>query len=529
MFHNEFYPTPLFVIEMMLNGVDVENKICYEPSAGKGDIITELYNKGAQKVYYSEITKDLSVICDSKNGIHISDNVFDVRAEDISNVNLIVMNPPFSNAVKHILHLHSIMSDGCELIAIMNKDNFNGHTRQRGISELERIVKEFGEFVDLGSVFENAERETKVDVRMVKIKKPSNNQEDFFDGFFLDDDQEYSEQGIVQYNVVRDLVGRHVEAIKCFDRQMNEAVKMNEIVSGFFALDMGLNITSNQKSITRNEFIRKLKIQSWKWVFDNLNIKKYATQKLKENINLFIEQNSHIPFTMKNIYVMISNIVNTSGDRMNMVIEEVFDNMTKHYSENRYDVEGWKTNEQYLLGKKFIYPCLEPYSKDNLYKIDNNVLIGYRYGNFERIEDLHKAVCFIEGKNYDLIPELQNLLRFKYHIYCNGVPLRGNFEKFKILNSYVYGYGCTNKYDDNEKYLNKLKSDYPQYNFEYKFIDIDYGKWYETEFFMIKCFKKGTIHFEFKDKDVWGRFNQKVAELKGFPLFEKTRNNKNRM
>ena len=28
------------------------------------------------------------------------------------------------------------------------------------------------------------------------------------------------------------------------------------------------------------------------------------------------------------------------------------------------------------------------------------------------------------------------------------------------------------------------------------------------------------MHYEFKNEDVWARFNQRVAKLKGYPLFE---------
>lgn len=32
-----------------------------------------------------------------------------------------------------------------------------------------------------------------------------------------------------------------------------------------------------------------------------------------------------------------------------------------------------------------------------------------------------------------------------------------------------------------------------------------------------------TGHFEFKDAEVWARFNQHIARIKGYPLFEETK------
>ena len=48
----------------------------------------------------------------------------------------------------------------------------------------------------------------------------------------------------------------------------------------------------------------------------------------------------------------------------------------------------------------------------------------------------------------------------------------------------------------------------------------EWGTWTDFGFFSVKLFKKGTGHFKFKDRDVWARFNQHIARIKGFPLPE---------
>lgn len=57
---------------------------------------------------------------------------------------------------------------------------------------------------------------------------------------------------------------------------------------------------------------------------------------------------------MRNIYRMLEIIVGTHAQRMDKALIEVFDKLTMHYHENRYNVEGWKTNSYYLVNKKFI-------------------------------------------------------------------------------------------------------------------------------------------------------------------------------
>ena len=78
------------------------------------------------------------------------------------------------------------------------------------------------------------------------------------------------------------------------------------------------------------------------------------------------------------------------------------------------------------------------------------------------MEDVCKALCFITGHNYDFVDSLRS-------------------------------------HHDRE----------------------EWGEWFYWGFFRCKAFKKGTVHFEFLDEDVWYKFNQRVAELRGWELPKK--------
>jgi hypothetical protein len=45
---------------------------------------------------------------------------------------------------------------------------------------------------------------------------------------------------------------------------------------------------------------------------------------------------------------------------------------------------------------------------------------------------------------------------------------------------------------------------------------ISFGKWYDSEFFEFKCFKKGTIHMKFKSESLWDKFNMVACEGKNW-------------
>jgi hypothetical protein len=156
------------------------------------------------------------------------------------------------------------------------------------------------------------------------------------------------------YNFVRDLVNRYIGAVKIYDQQLDLAVKMNELTGQFFSSKIGLSITEGDKPKSRNDYKKDLQKSAWDYIFKKMNMQKYATKNLKEDINKFVEQQEQDPFTMRNIYRMLEIVIGTQAQRMDKVILEVFDKLTQHYHDNRYGVEGWKTNSHYLINQKFI-------------------------------------------------------------------------------------------------------------------------------------------------------------------------------
>ena len=53
-------------------------------------------------------------------------------------------------------------------------------------------------------------------------------------------------------------------------------------------------------------------------------------------------------------------------------------------------------------------------------------------------------------------------------------------------------------------------------------MNMEWGREYSWAFFNIRGYKKGTMHFTFQDEDVWYKFNQAVAKLRGWELPVKT-------
>lgn len=500
MFNPDFYPTPESVIYQMLEGYSIENKIILEPSAGKGNIVDYLNSNGANEVIACESNLELQSILQTKCKVVQSD-FLKLSSEAISHIDMIVMNPPFSKDEAHILHAWEIAPAGCQIISLCNNNTLsNPFSGKR--KELLTIVSEYGKQINLGDCFKESERNTGVEIGLIQIQKPGSNYNQEFEGFFMEEDEPEDQAiGIMPYNFVRDLVNRYVEAVKLFDKQLELGAQMNSLVSGYFSSSLGFQVTQEGKQVTRNSFKKDFQKSGWNTIISKMNLTKYATKGLREDINKFVERQTEIPFTMKNIYQMIDMIIQTRGQQMDKAILEVFDRLTKHYSDNRYNLEGWKTNSHYLLNRKFIIPNMAPRDKWNTGDSIDNAYGAY----FDLMEDVCKAICYITGQNWDEIGSLSDRIRYTDGLKYDG---KAHFGFYSIQSA-----------------MSELKAKGKHYETIYREKPL-YGQLFDWGFFEVRAYKKGTMHFTFKDEDVWALFNQRVAKLKGYPLYESTPENK---
>ena len=471
----DFYPTPEEVISTMMLGENILGKTILEPSAGSGNIVKWLKKNGAGEVIACEKDTHLQKLLAGECQLLASD-FLTVTSEQISHVDFIVMNPPFSEGVKHIKHAFEIAPAGCTIIALCNTSNIeNRYSRER--AELHELIELYGCYENLGSVFDDAERTTSVSVSLVKLYKEGSGENEFANYIFSNEEDvldNNNTEGLVQYNVVRDMVNRYTSAVKLFDETMEATQKINDIAKfsddryNYMPIRFGTIDDKGQAvNITRQQYKKQLQKYYWRVIFNKLNMEKHATMGLREQINKFIETQVNVPFTMHNVYQVLNMVIQTTGQRMDKALLEAFDMICSFSAENSTAGEKWKTNANYMINRKFIVPYIVDY--DSRYSSLYGYMRVHYGGNEYKIEDVVKALCYITGTNYDSI---QGLFRFVHD------------------------------------------------------RKLSYGTWYEWSFFRIKGFKKGTMHFEFKDDEVWMRFNQAVAKHRGWVLPKKSRTKK---
>lgn len=486
MFSEDFYPTPRHVGLQMIEGLDLHGKVVLEPEAGAGALVSLLKEFGA-KVLACENHPDLAKIACTKADQFLCNDFLKLEAEQISHIDYIIMNPPFTRAGDHLQHAWDIAPAGCHIISLSNVQMLkNAYSKQREI--LNEIIKLNGSWRSIGNAFSTADRQTDCEIALIHIFKPGSGENEF-DGYFFDmvDEQEDggTEPGIMRHNEVREIVNRYVGAVKMFDSVVSASGEINRLmgpISSGLGIAFGAYHTSRDNqfnTITRDVFKKQLQKSAWKTVFDKMNMRKYVTSGVMSDINKFVEQQQAVPFTMANIYKLIEIVIGTNASRMDRVLIEAFDHICNLSADNSEAGEKWKTNSNYKVNRRFIdtYVC----EWDSRWPTDKvKIRCGHRD---ESLDDIMKALCFLMGKDYD------EVMRPEY----------------------------LTKYDNARNTL----STYFNYN------NIPWGMWVKwNDFFMVRGYKKGAMHFEFVDENVWMEFNRRVAKIKGWSIPQKTNRKK---
>lgn len=459
MFNKDFYPTPEHVAELM--DIDCYGKTILEPSAGSGALIDYLKDKGAKKVLACEIDDRLSHITKGKADEFITNDFLAVVAEQVGHIDMMVMNPSFSSASDHIIHAWEIAPEGCEITSLCNWDSLDHGIRGKYM-QLKVLVRDYGYKLNLGAVFnQEAERKTDTQIGLIKLYKPVISESDMFEDFYMEDDQEETEYGLMPANEIYRIVGNYKAALQKVDAVFESSRQLEPYTSFFKTGEVGIQMTRSdgkqETVIDKQRFAITLQKTAWKHILSMLNMEQYVSSQVKKDIDAFCERQTHIPFTVRNVRKMFEILIGTQDQIFDRSLVEAVDHFTKYTHENRYGLPGWKTNAGHLLNKKFIINHIVEYK-------DWNKSFSLCYRRSEHIDDLNKVLCRLTNTRFSEIGSASNFF-----------------------------------------YQNNIQR----------------GQWYDWAFFQIKCFYKGTVHLKFKDSKHWELLNRKYAEIKGQVLPER--------
>ncbi len=470
MFDKDFYPTPNEVIKKMLEPymtdsweyVNEKYNNILEPSAWKWNIVDYLKEKAwhysKNNVYVLENNFELKEILKTKN-VRFLGNDF-LKYNDDINFDLIIMNPPFSNWVDHLLKAWDIIQNW-EIVCLLNSETYNNaNTKKRAL--LKSIVDENWTTEELWDCFSSAERKTNVNVIMVRLSKETKSKFDFdYDKFSkerkIDLDEEYIEKWIENKDVLKNITRQYKETKELFIETLNhinklalytktltwnEYFKIEDYLLGYW--------WPNERY---NNYMWELKLQTWNRLIDKIWIRKHMTNDLSSNFNKFIQEQWDVELNEENIKELLWMLLLNKWNILENTIPEVFDLFTKYYKENRSYVEGWKTNDRFKVNKKIILPNYVDY-KDR-YSSNNGFSLSYN----RRYQDIDKVMCYITWKDMKDIITVEDALKADFAVW---------------------------------------------------------RKLTESTFFNLRYYKKWTLHMQFKDDFLWQEFNMRSCAGKNW-------------
>ena len=168
----EFYPTPVWVVEKMVEKADIQDGMdILEPSAGKGnicDIITSKYNVNIDVIELNDTLREILTL----KGYTLVGNDFTLYSG--KTYDRIIMNPPFKDGQdrKHIIRAYNMLKPGGRVVAISSYGAIN--TNEPTSIQFRKQVEKYGsyEVIDKNKYSEGLERKIEITTCIIEMKKP---------------------------------------------------------------------------------------------------------------------------------------------------------------------------------------------------------------------------------------------------------------------------------------------------------------------------------------------------------------------
>ncbi len=390
--NKDFYPTPKELFNQLMGGKRFLDGYILEPSAGKGDMVKYIRGMmGRRESYPIDAIENDGRLVSSLMGEGIS-VVWDdfLTYETYKEYDYIIMNPPFSSGVDHVLKAINIAENQltrCEIFAILNKESLNNAYSSKR-QELLRKLEGYGaEIQYVSDSFASAERKTDVEVALIRVKVEEEDAgRSLYDSipFFTADREETSEaletalstqvkaseiddklndieRLVIEYETACELARDSFESISAKQSFYSYISRVNkeegDAVSPLYSIEP-LNKTFRSEDL--NEELANLRRGYWELILDTREFRDFLTNEAIQKLNRQMSVANDMEINLTNVRTLLMAL---GTNQRNILIESavaIFEKITRYhmneYSTNIHYYDGWKTNNAYRINKKIIIP-----------------------------------------------------------------------------------------------------------------------------------------------------------------------------
>lgn len=294
----------------------------------------------------------------------------------------IIMNPPFAQGAQHVLKAWDMLYDG-EIVAILNAETIrNPFSKEREM--LVRLIAQNGEveFHQGAFAMEDAERKTDVEVALVYLRKEApfyqDMMGDIMDGLKVDQAEDgladgfeqknemalptsYIENSVINFNAaveaMRQAVFAEARAQIYAARTGRSMEEMNN--------DKGQKPTDGSLEFVQHELhkrYRDLKNRAWTGIVRSTEVLSKMSSAAQKRLESEFEQIKRLEFTLSNVYGFLAGLMGKRGEIQIQMALDVFDEITRYYTDNTVFYRGWKSNDKHrtcgirLKTTRFVLP-----------------------------------------------------------------------------------------------------------------------------------------------------------------------------
>lgn len=459
----QYYPTPAALAAFMASHIKNARSIL-DPSAGDGNLLEavrdagEYYTRGEKQLYGVEISPEMCAILHSK-GFTSYEGDF-LKWESPRQFDAIIMNPPFAHVHDHIFRAWEMLKTGT-LVACVPKTALDNFTKREQIF-FNLIQDNAGDVYEVGQPFKDAdaERKTAVECAVIVLRKADRKSM----GFDYTNTPDYTpedapaETGLISGDYADALIAVFNQMLGQFEALHQNQQKIYKAMEwfGFDYPEIPLHDALKKESPLEayNSFLDTLLEKAWAKIYDHPALKNGLTTAARESIEAFRQSRKRVDFTRENIQNLIKTIASQQEKLLRECVIDMFDWFTKYHKDNREHVEGWKSDECWRVNKRIVLP--------NIIEIDWGGRLSVSWGQMSRLNDVDRAICLVTGAKYDEI-----------------TPLGSRVD-------------------------NVLRGGWPS------------GEQFESKYFLVRAYKKGTIHLVWKDEETRKKFNFAAAAAKNW-------------
>ena len=413
-----FWPTPEPVIEKMLNRIswkDVHTVL--EPSAGRGDIADAMRNLPRKELHIDvcECDRSLQNILRSKKYPLCCEDFLSFKPD--LKYDVIVMNPPFDNGEKHLLHAIEILrNEGGQVVCLLSSGTLANPFSTSRKMLVQKIEEYDGSVTHLGPAFIDAERATAVDVDMVYIRVPAPERPSFIYQSYQEAQMEeesvsHTPKELVDNDPIKGAImcykheiglGKHlIHEFKAVRPYLTDYDKDGTGAKPYFTLMMtGSDNYWQQEgvqTISINEFVQRVRAKYWRMFFRNDELFAKLTEQLKMDFTKRIHTDfCRYDFTEENIRRARLEMLENLQGAIKSTLLKLFDEFTREYAwypESQHNIHyfnGWLTNECHKVGEKVIIPLNGYYD------------LTFSWGGFkptrciDKLADIEKCMSYLD-------------------------------------------------------------------------------------------------------------------------------------